>query len=428
MKVYFYTLGCKVNQYESQSLSEKMKQEGFEIVQSDNDANIIVVNSCTVTSESDRKTRQAVRRFKKNNPDCCVVLTGCMTQANPDVAINLPQADIVLGNNSNELIFQSIDNYFKTKTQSINVISHCSGASYKGYTISKFDERERAFIKIEDGCDRFCSYCIIPYARGRVRSKPLDEIEKEIKAVAQNSYKEIVLVGINLSAYGKDNGKKITDAIRIANSTDGIERVRLGSLEPDHITDDIIEELKSFDKFCPQFHLSLQSGCDNTLKRMNRHYSAKEYENLCNKLRSSFSETTITTDVMVGFPLESEDDFRESVEFCKKIGFEKVHVFPYSVRQGTKAAQMKQIEKSEKEHRARIMIEETNTIRENFFKEQIGKTVEILIESAKIGDYNIGHTKNYIPVSVKCDKNHIAKTAQVKIESCDKDFCYGSLL
>lgn len=428
MKVYFYTLGCKVNQYESQSLSEKMKQEGFEIVSSDNDADIIVVNSCTVTSESDRKTRQAVRRFKKNNPESCVVLTGCMTQANPEVVEKLPQADIVLGNNSNEFIFESIIKYFQTKKQNVNIINHCSGDCYKGYTISRFDERERAFIKIEDGCDRFCTYCIIPYARGRVRSKSLEEIENEVKAVAENGYKEIVLVGINLSAYGKDNGKKITDAIRIANNTDGIQRVRLGSLEPDHITDDIIEELKNFDKFCPQFHLSLQSGCDNTLKRMNRHYSAKEYENLCNKLRNSFHQTTITTDVMVGFPLESEDDFRQSVEFCKKIGFEKVHVFPYSVRQGTKAAGMKQIEKAEKERRAKIMIEETNKIRENFFKEQIGKTVEVLIESAKIGDYNLGYTKNYIPVAVRCNQNDVAKTLRVVIERSDKDFCYGSII
>ena len=424
--VYFCTLGCKVNQYESQAMSEALEQNGFVISNENDKADIIVVNSCTVTGESDRKTRQAVRRFRKLNPNSLIVLTGCMTQANPETFNILPEADIVLGNNSNEKLLKKINEFYIEKKREVDIIEHHTGDIFKKCSISGFNERERAFIKIEDGCDRFCSYCIIPFARGRVRSKSLKDIKSEIEIISKNGYKEVVLVGINLSAFGKDTGYSITDAIKIANDTPGIERVRLGSLEPDHMTDEIIDKLKTFDKFCPQFHLSLQSGSNNTLKRMNRHYTKEEYQSLCKKLRSAFKDCTITTDVMVGFPLETEEDFEESVEFCEKIGFEKVHVFPYSVREGTKAQKLEQIEKSIKEKRAKIMIERTDKIREYFFKNQVGKEFEVLVESAKKDNFNIGYTKNYIPVCFKCEKEDVAKLIKIKITGYDKENCYGT--
>ena len=427
MKVYFYTLGCKVNQYESQSMSEMLKSKGFETTHDFSNADVIVVNSCTVTSESDRKTRQAVRRFKKLNPNACVVLTGCMTQASPSSAEVLTQADIVLGNNTNDKLFDKISEYFKEKKKLTDILPHISGETFKGDIISRFDERERAFLKIEDGCDRFCSYCIIPYARGRVRSKSLEDIKEEIDNLSQNGYKEVVLVGINLSAYGKDTGHDLTDAVKIANDNDLIKRVRLGSLEPDTVTNEMIEKLKGFEKFCPQFHLSLQSGCDKTLKKMNRHYTADEYEKLCIKLRETFSDATITTDVMVGFPEESDEDFEESVKFCEKIGFEKVHVFPFSVRHGTRAEKKEQIEKSVKEKRAKILSERMEKIRQDFFKEQVGKTLEVLVESALVGECHVGYTKNYIPVIFKCEDSLVGSTVNVKIESFEKEHCCGTL-
>ena len=428
MKAAFYTLGCKVNQYESQAMAQELKNAGYDIVPHNSEADVYIINSCTVTSESDRKTRQAVRRFKKNHPDSCIVLTGCMSQVNKNTKNLLPEADIILGNNSNENLIKDLEEYFKNKEKISDIIDHLSSEKFKGSTVSDFDERERAFIKIQDGCNRFCTYCIIPYARGRARSKPLEEIKAEIENIANNGYKEVVLTGINLSSYGMDIGEKFIDAIKTACSVETVERVRLGSLEPDHITDELIDELSKLDKFCPQFHLSLQSGCNSTLKRMNRHYTAEEYEALCNKLRNTFENTTITTDVMVGFPYESEEDFTESLNFVRKIGFEKVHVFPYSVREGTKAASMEQIEKSIKEKRAKIMIEETDKIREDFLKSQVGKTVEVLVESAQINGLNIGFTKNYIPVAFECKNEDISKIRKVKIKSSDKEYCYATLI
>ena len=258
MKVYFYTLGCKVNQYESQSLSEKMKQEGFEIVQSDNDADIIVVNSCTVTSESDRKTRQAVRRFKKNNPDCCVVLTGCMVQAFPKEAEKLHEADIVIGNRDVLKVINAINNYNNNRIFEIN--RHQNDDLYNTIGLSSFNERTRAFMKIQDGCDRFCTYCIIPFARGRVRSRAVADIKAEAERLANNGFCEIVLVGINLTSYGKGEKFNICDAVDAVCEVDGIKRVRLGSLEPDHITNEMLNRFNAQAKFCPQFHLSLHSG------------------------------------------------------------------------------------------------------------------------------------------------------------------------
>lgn len=427
MTAAFYTLGCKVNQYESESIAEQLMKNGYTIVNHTEKADVFIVNSCTVTASGDQKTRQAVRRFKKNNPDSCVVLTGCMPQAYPEKAKELYQADIVMGNKNNDTLINSLNKFFAKKERLVNIELHQTGDAFRGNLISDFQNRTRAFLKIQDGCNRFCTYCIIPTSRGRSRSKPLEDIKKELDSIAEKGYKEVVLVGINLSSYGKDIGEKFTDAVKLACETKGIERVRLGSLEPDHITDEVIDELSQLENFCPQFHISLQSGCDNTLKRMNRHYTAEEYYNLCRKLRSSFEDATITTDIMVGFSLESEEDFNESLEFAKKIGFEKVHVFPYSVRTGTRAEKLPQLEKHVKEKRAKIMTEVTEEIRQSFLKSQIGKTVDVLVETANKSGLCEGYTKNYTPVLVNCTEDVCSKIIKVKITSVDGDYCIGEV-
>lgn len=427
MKAAFYTLGCKVNQYETQAMSQALENQGIEIVDCGEKADVYVINSCTVTAESDRKTRQTVRHFKKQNPDSIVVLTGCMPQAFPEAGKELIQADIVMGNKSNRFLHEYIMKFINTRDRIFAVDEHIKGDPFCGDTISDFRERTRASVKIEDGCNRFCSYCIIPYARGRVRSKPLDELKNEISSLEKNGFSEIVLVGINLSAYGTDCGQNIVDAVKIAASFDGIKRVRLGSLEPDHITDEIIEELAKIPEFCPQFHISLQSGCDKTLKRMNRHYTCEEYRQLCRKLRSSFADTTITTDIMVGFAGETEDDFNESLEFAKEIGFEKVHVFPYSIRLGTPAAKMPdQVEKSEKSRRAAIMIEETEKVRDTFLKNQIGRTLEVLPEEFHQGCVQ-GYTANYTPVKILGLTQMPEGFIKAKITAVDGDICIGEI-
>lgn len=428
MKAAFYTLGCKVNQYESEAMAEQLIKNGYTVVNSDEKADVYIINSCTVTASGDQKTRQAVRKFKKNNPDSCVVLTGCMPQAYPEKAKELFEADIVIGNKNNDLLVQTVNKYFEKKKRLINIELHEKSDPFRGTLISDFQNRTRAFLKIQDGCNRFCTYCIIPTSRGRSRSKPLEDIKKELDAIASKGYKEVVLVGINLSSYGKDIGKKFTDAIKLACNTQGIERVRLGSLEPDHITDEIIDELAHLTNFCPQFHISLQSGCNNTLKRMNRHYTAEEYLHLCNKLRSSFEDCTITTDVMVGFSCESDDDFEESLNFVKKIGFEKVHVFPYSVRKGTRAESLPQLEKKIKEKRAKEMTAAVEKIRLDFLNSQIGKILEVLIETNKKDGFFEGYTKNYTPVLVPCTEELCSEIVKVEITDVKNDYCIGKLI
>lgn len=425
MKIAFFTLGCKVNQYESQAMAERMVKCGFELVSPNEKADVYVINSCTVTAESDRKTRQTVRRFKRKNPDSIVVLTGCMPQAFPEDADALQEADIVLGNKNNIRLPELIERYFSCGQRIIEIENHETGDKFIGDSISGFEGRTRAIVKIEDGCNRFCSYCIIPYSRGRVRSKPIDELEAELRTLSDAGFIEIVLVGINLSSYGSDIGLSICDAVELAAGME-FERIRLGSLEPDHITDDVIERLAKVDKFCPQFHISLQSGCDNTLKAMNRHYTSAEYKELCTKLRNSFDETTITTDIMVGFPTESEEDFADNVNFAKEIGFEKVHVFPYSPREGTRAAKMEQIEKSIKEKRSHIMIEETEKIRQKFLESQSGRTVEVLLETRHDDKFTEGYTKNYTPVKVK-GSHPCGKLVTAKIIAIDGDFCVAEV-
>lgn len=428
MKAAFYTLGCKVNQAESEYMAELLQKAGFEITDPDEDADFYIINSCTVTATADQKTRQNVRRFKRRHPDSAVILTGCMPQAFPQDAENLEQADIVLGNKNDGDILSLINRYLIEKNRLINIVQHENGEKFAECSVSSFGKRVRAFVKIEDGCNRFCSYCIIPKSRGRVRSKPLEDLKKEISELAENSIKEIVLVGINLSAYGKDEDFNIADAVELCAAESGIKRVRLGSLEPDHITEEIIERLAKIKKFCPQFHISLQSGCDKTLRSMNRHYSAEEYETLCNKLRNTFDDCSLTTDLMVGFTGETDEDFRESLAFVKKIAFEKVHIFPYSQRMGTAASKRgDSVSKSEKDRRAAEAAAVAEKIRADYLRSQTGKTVKLLFEGEAEKGIFRGYTMNYIPVKVQCDRDITGLELDCVITGTDGEECFANL-
>ena len=424
MKVAFYTLGCKVNQYETQLMSESLRAAGFTIADCEEAADVYVINSCTVTAVSNQKTRQSLRAFKRRHPDCITVLAGCMSQAYPQEAEALSEADIVIGNTEHKKLPELIEEFLAERQRLLRVDPHESGEAFESGIIHAFDGKTRAEVKIEDGCNRFCTYCAIPYARGRVRSKPLETVRQEVAALAAAGYKEIVLVGINLSAY-RDGDNDLADVVRAIEPTEGLERIRLGSLEPDHITPALIEKLAQSRKFCPQFHISLQSGCDNTLRAMNRHYTAEEYRALCKNLREAFPNCTLTTDVMTGFPGESEADFEASLRFVESIGFEKLHVFPYSIREGTKAASMPgQLPKAVKAAMAKEMIALGDRLREAFFQQQIGKTHEVLFETAK-GGYALGHTKNYIPVKVKTDEDLQGKILPVTVTGTDNEYCEG---
>lgn len=428
MKAAFYTLGCKVNQYETEYMAEVLKNAGMQIVSHNEDADYYIINSCTVTATADQKTRQNVRKFKRQHPNSVVILTGCMPQAFPDQASALNEADIVLSNKSNDDILDLINQFNVTHNRIVKIDKHQKGDEFSKCSINQFSERIRAFVKIEDGCDRFCSYCIIPMSRGRVRSKSLEDLKEEIDMLGKNGIKEIVLVGINLSSYGKGQDFNIVDAVNICNDDANIKRVRLGSLEPDHITDEVIEGLAQFEKFCPQFHISLQSGCDKTLKDMNRHYTADEYRQLCKKLRDTFDNATITTDIMVGFNDETEEDFKTSLQFAKEIGFEKVHTFPYSERQGTVASRKgDNVPKQEKERRAAVMIKETSKIRHEYFNKLIGAKEVVLFENNLGGNTYQGYTKNYVPVRMESDTDIIGKEIEVTIKSADinLDCCFA---
>lgn len=428
MKAAFYTLGCKVNQYETEYMAEILKNAGMQIVSHNEEADYYIINSCTVTATADQKTRQNVRKFKRQHPNSIVILTGCMPQAFPDQASALNEADIVLSNKSNDDILDLINQFNITHNRIVKIDKHQKGDKFSKCSINQFSERIRAFVKIEDGCDRFCSYCIIPMSRGRVRSKSLEDLKEEIAMLGKNGIKEIVLVGINLSSYGKGQGFSIVDAVKICNDDPNIKRIRLGSLEPDHITDEVIEGLSQCEKLCPQFHISLQSGCDKTLKDMNRHYNSDEYRRLCNKLRDTFDNATITTDIMVGFNDETEEDFKTSLQFAKEIGFEKVHTFPYSERQGTVASRKgDNVPKQEKERRAAVMIEETNKIRHEYFSKLIGAKEVVLFENNLGGNTYQGYTKNYVPVRMESSTDIIGKEIEVTIKSADinLDCCFA---
>lgn len=426
MKVSVITLGCKVNQYESQAMLNELSAAGCTACDNISQSDLILVNSCTVTAVSDRKVRQMLRRARRENPNAVIVLTGCMPQAFPETAERLTEADVVLGNSNRVSLLADVRRFIETHERVIDIVPH--GKSFEPLRVDRFYERTRAFIKIEDGCNRFCSYCIIPYARGRVRSKPLDDLKGELEKIAANGYNEVVLTGINLSAYGQEIGLSLCDAVEAACAQEGVARVRLGSLEPEQLDESNIARLRLQKKLCPQFHLSLQSGCDATLKRMNRHYTADEYRTIVKNLRTAFQNAAITTDIMVGFPGETEEEFAQSLSFEREIGFAKAHVFVYSRRPGTVAAKAPdQIPPQVGEERSRRMIAAAQETRKVFFQRQIGKTEPVLFEQeCEKGVYE-GYTENYTPVRTACGTNISGKILAVEITDALDNFCTGKI-
>lgn len=422
-KVAFYTLGCKVNQYETNAMIQQFQEHGYELVDFEEKADIYIINTCTVTNMSDKKSREMLRRAKKQNPVSTLVAVGCYAQVGKEKLEQIPEIDLILGTNEKNNIVAYVEKYRKEKKREEVVTDVMQMREFQDFGTITYTDKNRAAIKVQDGCDRFCSYCIIPYARGRVRSREQTDVVSEVKSLAANGYKEIVLTGIHLSSYGIDfDGERhLLDLIRAVHEIEDIVRIRLGSLEPGIITEDFASELSRLPKICPHFHLSLQSGSDATLKRMNRRYTSAEYYEKCCILRKYFNDPALTTDVIVGFPGETEEEFRQSLAFVDKIDFYETHIFKYSKREGTKAARMDgQIDEQVKTARSAEMIELDRRKRKAYEQKFIGKTVDVLVEEdALINGEKVqtGHTKEYIKIAVKSSENLKNCIVKVQIEN-----------
>ena len=410
-KVAFISLGCKVNQYETNAMAQEFIKCGYEVVNHEEKADVYVVNTCTVTNIADRKSRQMLRRVKEINPKAILVACGCYVQVGREELNKMEEIDLIIGNNEKKNIVEIVENYIENSENEF-ISDVMQQKEFVEFGPTTYTEKTRAVIKVQDGCDRFCSYCIIPYARGRVRSRKLENVITEAKQIVQKGYKEIIITGIHVASYGKDfkeseYGKNIglIDLLEELNKIEGLKRIRLSSIEPKIITKEFVERLSKLEKICDHFHLSLQSGCDETLKRMNRRYTTKEFEEGTQLLREKYPNAALTTDVIVGFPGETDEEFNKTYEFLEKIKFYKMHVFKYSQRKGTKAAVMpNQIDGNIKEQRSKKLIELSNKNEEWYNKQYIGKTVEVLFEE-KEGKYFKGHTTNYIEVWAEADGN-----------------------
>lgn len=405
-KAALHNLGCKVNAYETEAMQQMLEAAGYEIVPFNEPADVYVVNTCSVTNMADRKSRQMLHKAKKNNPDSIVVATGCYVQTSEQEALEDLSIDIVIGNNRKHELVSLIEEFAKDNVFDINHEKQ----EFEELFVSQTAEHTRAFIKVQDGCNQFCSYCIIPYARGRVRSRKLENVIDEVMRLASNGYKEVVLTGIHLSSYGVDFEDKtdLLALIQAVNRVDGIERIRLGSLEPKIVTEEFASALSQMPKVCPHFHLSLQSGCDATLKRMNRRYTAEEYENGCRLLRKYFEHPAITTDVIVGFPGESDEEFEITKQFLKKIHFYEMHIFKYSKRKGTRAAVMQdQVAEQIKTGRSAELISLGNEMSDEFRMYYTGKIKDVLFEEkVEINgkSYYTGYTKEYVKVAKESEE------------------------
>lgn len=416
--VKFITLGCKVNQYETNAMAQKFLEKGYKVIeeyeQNGEKPDICIINTCTVTNMSDRKSRQMLRREKENNKNVIVVAVGCYAQVAKNELNKIPEIDLVLGNNEKVDIVKYVEDYINENENNIEIEDVMQSRLFSDFGDITFTEKTRAVVKIQDGCDRFCSYCIIPYARGRVRSRKPESIISEITKIAEKDIKEVVITGIHIASYGKDFKEeyKLIDLLKEINKIDGIERIRLGSIEPLLITDEFVERLKKINKICHHFHLSLQSGCDETLKRMNRRYTTEQFKEIVKRLRNTYSDVNLTTDIIVGFPGETEEEFEKTYKFLDEIKFYKMHIFKYSQRKGTKAAVMQnQIPGDIKELRSRRLIELSNKNEFEINQKYIGKKVEVLFEEEKEGVFK-GHTANYILVYCNDEKENLSNKIQ----------------
>ena len=424
-KVALHNLGCKVNSYELEAMQQLLEQTGYEIVPFEPGADVYVINTCTVTNIADRKSRQMLHKAKKMNPDAVVVATGCYVQTDEGKLEKDEAVDLVLGNNQKKNIVEVLAEFEKEHQRQAHIIKINQTKEYEELEISRTAEHVRAYIKVQDGCNQFCTYCIIPYARGRVRSREKENILNEVHKLAKAGYKEVVLTGIHLSSYGvdfpEDKKETLLSLIQAVNEVEGIQRIRLGSLEPGIVTEEFAKELSSMSKVCPHFHLSLQSGCDMTLERMNRRYRSTEYKARCELLRKYFGNPALTTDVIVGFPMETEEDFQASYDFVKDIHFYETHIFKYSRRHGTKAAAMPgQLTEAEKAVRSDKMLELHQKRAAEYETSLLGKTLEVLLEEKVEIDgkaYYLGHSREYVKVAVpKTEKYGVNDILAVKVE------------
>ena len=412
MKIGFCTLGCKVNQYETEAVKEVFEKNGWEISDFSDTCDAYVINTCSVTHLSDRKSRQMIRRAHTKNKDALIAVMGCYSQMSPEEVSSIEGVDIVIGTRNKLKVYELISEGKKE-----NTVTPMGIEDYEDMEITLFESKTRAIIKAQDGCNNFCSYCIIPYARGRIRSRSLDSIYKECMRLSENGFLEIVLAGIHICSYGKDleNVNLLTLLERI-HSIDGIKRIRLSSIEPNAFTEEFIEGLKKLPKVCHHFHISLQSGCDETLKRMNRKYDSSFYKSVCDTLIKEFPDSAITTDLITGFPGETKEEWEKSYEFIKSIPFYQIHTFKYSIREGTKAATMEnQIAPDIKEERSKQVIKLSSEKEEEFKKNYILKTVDVLMETITEDGFYMGHTSNYLPVYVKSDENIKDKIVNVTV-------------
>ena len=428
-KVAFLTLGCKTNQYETNGMMQKFEEAGYKICNIEENPDIYVVNTCTVTNIADRKSRQALRKIKEKNT--IIVACGCYAQVAKDKLKQMEEIDIILGNKEKKNIVKYVEQYINEKHEQQLKQRHISDISkqkeYDEYGCVTYTEKARTTIKIQDGCNNFCTYCLIPYARGRIRSRKKENVIKEAEYIAKHWIKEIVLTGIHIASYGKDweEKYKLIDLLEDLNKVEGIERIRLGSLEPTIITDEFVERLSKLEKICHHFHLSLQSGCNSTLKRMNRKYTTEEFRKVTKRLRTKFKNVNLTTDIIVGFPGETEEEFSTTYEFLKEIAFYKMHIFKYSKRDGTVAAKMpNQVDGKTAEERSKKLIELSNKNELKYNNKYAGKTLKVLFEE-KQGDYWIGHTTNYIVVKLKSKENLENKIVEVTIKKSSQEELIG---
>ena len=413
-KVALHNLGCKVNAYEVEAMQQLLEKAGYEIVPFTEGADVYLINTCTVTNIADRKSRQMLHKAKKMNPDAIVVAAGCYAQADTEKLKEDNAVDLILGNNQKTQIVEVLEEYEKEHSKQVQVIEINHTKEYEELSIEQTAEHVRAYIKVQDGCNQFCTYCIIPFARGRVRSRKIADVLREVETLASKGYKEVVLTGIHLSSYGLDFSKEervsLLSLIQAVSKVEGIQRIRLGSLEPRIITEEFLEGIVATGKVCPHFHLSLQSGCNKTLKNMNRRYSAQEYAEKCELIRKYYPAPALTTDVIVGFPMETEEDFEESYEFVKNIHFYETHIFKYSRRHGTKAAAMDgQLTEAVKTQRSEKLLELHDIRAKEYEEAMIGKTIELLLEEEIEEDgkmWYVGHSREYVRAVIEKTEAH----------------------
>ncbi|HEY5586138.1 MAG TPA: tRNA (N(6)-L-threonylcarbamoyladenosine(37)-C(2))-methylthiotransferase MtaB [Ruminiclostridium sp.] len=430
--VAFYTLGCKVNQYESEAISSLFEQKGYDVVPFEQSSDVYIINTCTVTNLSDRKSRQAIRKAKKNNPNSIVAVMGCYAQTASEDVMKLPEVDLVIGTKDRKKIIEYISRIEAGECRINAVDNIMSTRDFEELKVTTYKERTRAYLKIQEGCSQFCSYCIIPYARGPIRSRKPEDIIEEVKGLSQNGFLEIVLTGIHLASYGRDlKSTNLLDIIQRLNMIEEIKRIRLGSIEPTTISEEFVSAAAKMPKLCPHYHLSLQSGCNKTLRAMNRKYTTDDYRNSVALLKKKIPDVAVTTDIMVGFPGETEEDFKTSLNFAQEIGFSKIHVFKYSPRKGTPAAAFEnQISPQEKEKRSRLMLDLSDSLESQYFQNYIGKEMEVLYEQEMHGkkEYIEGLTKNYMRVMSKGGNELKGNIKSTKLEKITSGLFEGNIL